>query len=54
MLSVRGRILLSAAVLTGLTLVAASLLLVAALDHSLTRYSDRASRAKADELAFLV
>jgi signal transduction histidine kinase len=53
MLSVRARILATAAVLTGLTLVAASLLLVAALDHSLTVSSDRASRARADELAAL-
>lgn len=53
MVSVRARILAAAAVLTALTLIAASILLVAALDHSLTRSSDAASRARAAELAVL-
>ncbi|MDX6326247.1 MAG: hypothetical protein QOK15_2601 [Nocardioidaceae bacterium] len=53
MSSVRFRILATAALLTGVMLVVASVLLVAALDHSLTSASDRASRARADELAVL-
>lgn len=54
MLTVRARILVAAAVLTGATLLVASALLVLALDRSLTRSSDTASRAKADELAVLL